>query len=135
MSITVVAGDGIDMPRWTTEDLRAYEIRQSNPKAGAQRLPAQHQKQVERVPLVSPDTREEARWYGTAIRLEITFTMFACKPCDWDGWDIKRLQDWIAEAGLIPHDGWKALSGRVVSCKVHTSKEERTEIELKALLP
>lgn len=76
--------------------------------------------------------REETGWHGPARRFEITFTVFALRPCDWDGWDCKRLQDWLVEAGIIPSDKWDTLSGRVLSKKVSKAIEERTEIEIAA---
>lgn len=100
------------------------------PKVGAARVHAIDPKPVEGRALERVDAGEEARWYGPARRFEITFTVYACAPCDWDGWDVKRLQDWIVTAGIIPDDGWKTLSGRVLSQKVRQKSEERTEISI-----
>jgi hypothetical protein len=101
--------------------------------AGSGGLHAVNQKPVERMSLDGASSGEEARWYGSARKFEISFTVFACQPCDWDGWDIKRLQDWCVKAGLLPDDGWATLSGGVKSEKVHTEAEERTEIIIRAL--
>jgi Holliday junction resolvase RusA-like endonuclease len=80
--------------------------------------------------LDSPPPREETRWHDAACRFEVVFTVFSVRPCDWDGYDIKALQDFLITAGIIPDDGWKTLSGRVVSRKAATKDEERTEIEI-----
>lgn len=94
---------------------------------------AQHEKPAERVPLDDPDAGKEARWSGPSERFEIQFIIFAQHPADWDGWDIKYCQDFLIKAGIIPDDGWKTLSGRVISRKVSTKDEEKTVIEVTAL--
>jgi hypothetical protein len=81
-------------------------------------------------PLVSPQQREEARWYGVAKRFEITFTIYAVRPCDYDGYDIKSIQDSLVRAKIIPDDKWSVLSGRIVSRKARTKAEEKTEIKI-----
>ena len=86
---------------------------------------------VERVPLGASPQGEETRWYASARRFEIVFTVYSRHPCDWDGYDIKALQDFLIKAGIIPDDGWQTLSGRVVSRKAATQGEERTEIEIR----
>jgi hypothetical protein len=84
----------------------------------------------ERVSLDAAAQGEEARWYASARRFEIVFTVYSRRPCDWDGYDIKALQDFLIKAGVIPDDGWATLSGRVVSCKAATEAEEKTVIEI-----
>jgi len=49
-------------------------------------------------------------------------------PCDWDGYSIKELQDILIKAGILDGDEWYRLHGTVVSRKVHTKEEERTEV-------
>lgn len=116
-------GSQVAMPSWTPEQLRAYEDRRSG-------IRAVQSKPAKRLPLDPTPAREETRWYGSAVRFEIVFTVYALYPCDWDGYDIKALQDFCVHAGIIPNDGWKTLSGRVVSRKAATKEEERTEIEV-----
>ena len=87
----------------------------------------------ERLPLVGTAQGEETRWHDAAERFEIVFTIHSRRPCDWDGWDIKAVQDFLVTAGIIPGDGWKTLSGRVCSRKVATEGEEKTVIEITAL--
>lgn len=77
--------------------------------------------------------REDPRWYGAAKRFEITFRIYAVRPCDYDGYDIKPIQDMLVRAEIIPDDRWDMLAGRVVSCKARTQDEERTEIEIVAI--
>lgn len=92
-----------------------------------------HQKQPQRSSLDGECEGEEARWYGTAKRFEITFVIYAVRPCDYDGYDIKPIQDMLVRAQIIPDDRWDLLSGRVVSRKARTQSEERTEIEIVTL--
>ncbi len=88
---------------------------------------------TQRMPLEDANEREEARWYDAATRFEIVFIVYSRRPCDWDGYDIKALQDFCCKIGVIPNDGWKTLSGRVVSRKAATEGEEKTEIEITAI--
>lgn len=95
-------------------------------------LHAVNPKPTKRVPLDDVNKRKETGWYGAARRFEITFKIYAVRPCDWDGWDVKRLQDWLVKSGILPGDGWDVLSGRVTSEKVCSEAEEKTVIEIKA---
>lgn len=99
-------------------DNNSARIRPANPQ------------RIEGRPLERPVTGQETRWHFPAERFQITFTVFATSPADWDNYSIKYLQDWLVAAGIIPGDGWKTLSGRVLPVKVHTKEEERTEIEI-----
>lgn len=96
-------------------------------------IPAHHPQPDQRRALEHSEPGKEARWYGSAKRFEIRFTVFACRPCDYDGWDLKVLQDCLVRAQIIPDDKWNVLAGRVESRKVHTEAEERTEVEIVAL--
>ncbi len=82
--------------------------------------------------LVSSVEGKETRWYGPASRFEITFHIYSVRPADWDGWNCKQLQDFLVHASCLPGDGWRVLSGRVISHKVHKGEEEKTEIEIMA---
>lgn len=84
-------------------------------------------------PLEYSEPGKETCWYGSAKRFEIRFTIYSVRPCDFDGWDIKYLQDCIVRAQIIPDDGWKVLAGRVESRKVHTEEDERTEVKIVTL--
>lgn len=68
----------------------------------------------------------------TQGRYRITFRCYRCSPMDWDNAaaSMKRLQDSIVEAGLLPDDNWRVLEGAVVSAKAASKAEERTEIEI-----
>lgn len=102
-------------------------------KTHHQGLRAIDAKPVERVPLDIADTREEACWPYAHVRFEVTFTVYSMRPADYDGYDIKYLQDFLVSSGIITRDDWKTLSGRTVSRKAATKEEERTEITILAL--
>ena len=101
---------------------------QASPDDHRPRLHAVQPQSNERVPLDARPEGEETRWYASARRFEILFTVHSQRPCDWDGWDIKALQDFLVRAGIIPDDGWKTLSGRVVSEKVATGSRRRKTV-------
>lgn len=88
---------------------------------------------AKRVSLESIEAGEEACWHDVDAVFEIVFTIYSVRPCDWDGYDIKSLQDFLVSAGILPGDGWKTLSGRVYSRKAATKDEEKTVIEITAL--
>jgi len=90
-------------------------------------------KPIKRVPLDLTPEGEEACWYDADAKFEITFTVYSVRPCDWDGYDIKHLQDWLVQAGFLPNDDWKTLSGRCVSAKAATKDDEKTVIEVSQL--
>ncbi len=87
----------------------------------------------ERLPLDNVDQGKEACWHDASKRFEIVFHVFSRRPCDWDGYDIKALQDFLVHAGILPDDGWNTISGRVNSCKATTEEEEKTIIEITPL--
>ena len=89
-------------------------------------------KPVGRVPLDAKSGAEEAHWYHAAKRFEVTYTVYSVRPADYDGYDIKALQDFLVKAGMLTDDRWDVLAGRVVSRKAATEEEERTEIEIRA---
>ena len=93
-------------------------------------LRATHQKPDEGKPLVGRLPRKEKGGPGTVGRLKIRFTVHAVRPADWDGYDIKHLQDMLCRAGILPDDNWRILCGEVVSEKVHSKKDELTVIEI-----
>ena len=105
----------------------------ANIDADSGRVCAVQSKSVERLPLEPDSQGEETCWYGAAERFEIVFTVYAVRPCDWDGYDIKSLQDFLVTAGMLPGDGWKTLSGRVITCKAATKAEEKTVIEIRGI--
>lgn len=61
-------------------------------------------------------------------RFEISFTVYAVRPNDYDNLRCKELQDCLVKAGLIPDDNWRVLQGRIISKKASSQAEERTEI-------
>lgn len=113
-----------ELRRWSSRGVSAATLARN--QAGPSGLPASDPKPVEGDALDSGVQREEAG----AARYKLVFTVYAVRPCDWDGWHVKPLQDVLAIIGLIPGDSWHQLEGCVRSCKVHTAEEERTEIEI-----
>lgn len=98
----------------------------------SQRIRSEQPQPDERVSLVNSAEGEEACWHDAAESFEVRFIVYSQRPCDWDGYDIKALQDFLVTAGIIPGDGWKTLSGRVLSRQAATKEEERTVIEIYA---
>lgn len=70
--------------------------------------------------------REETR----RLRARIIFRIYSVRPADWDGYHVKPIQDCLGHAALLDGDDWNLLQGEVISDKVHTKSEERTEIEI-----
>lgn len=65
-----------------------------------------------------------------AARRHITYRVFAQRPADFDGYDIKEIQDCLVQSGLLDGDDWNLLCGTVLSEKAYSKEDERTEIEL-----
>lgn len=84
---------------------------------------------VKRNPLVRRVRREKE----SGPCFEIVFTVYAVRPCDYDGYHVKPLQDFIVHAGILPGDSWHQLEGRVYSRKVHTEEEEKTTVEIRRI--
>lgn len=59
-------------------------------------------------------------------RFEIVFEIYSARPCDWDNYSTKELQDCIVEEGILPDDNWKILQGKVITKKALTKKDEQT---------
>jgi len=93
-------------------------------KVGAEGLPASQPESVKRLALVRRVPREEKSGPCFMVR----FIAYAVRPCDWDGYHIKPIQDLLCHAGLLPGDAWHQLEGSVSSRKVHSPEEERLEI-------
>lgn len=84
----------------------------------------------EGLPLVEAASREASGGNGIAGRFGIRFTIYSTRPCDWDNYFVKYLQDCCIEAGIIPGDDWRTLEGQVITRKCRTEIEERTVIEI-----
>lgn len=103
------------------------------PKGIADRSPglcADDQEPTQRSSLVGIAQREAARWYGPAVSFEIVFRVYSQRPADWDGYEVKQLQDMVVHSGILPDDNWRILQGRVIPNKAHSKEEERVEIEI-----
>lgn len=88
---------------------------------------------TEGMPLVSAALGKEASGDCSPKRYRITFRCFATRPCDYDNYSVKCLQDMVVQAGIIPDDNWQVLEGSVVSYKAKTKAEERTIVEIEPL--
>ena len=65
-----------------------------------------------------------------ARRFKIIFRVRSCRPCDWDNYRCKELQDLLVHASVLPDDKWSVLQGEVIPEKVATRAEEGTLIEV-----
>lgn len=119
------------MPRWTIEDLANYERRKLAVSAArAPRLPTVHAEPVKGKPLDCQVSGEAA---GRA-RVKIRFSFYSRRPCDWDAYSVKELQDLLVHAGILDSDQWDSLQGEIISEKVQQKEEERTEITFESIL-
>jgi len=118
----------------TPDELRTMlnkpAVARVNPALIAARLPSANTQSTEGKPLDGAAPGESSSGNSVARRFEIVFTIYAVRPCDWDGYHIKEIQDWLVELDLLPGDSWEILRGQVIPEKVHTKKEERTVIEI-----
>jgi hypothetical protein len=108
-------------------DLKEYEQRdkkRSDPANPAPALPPTDKKRTQGDPLERPVSgKEESR-----PRFKIEFHVYAVRPCDYDGYHIKELQDMVVKSGILPDDDWRTLRGEVIPHKVYTEAEEETRI-------
>lgn len=89
-------------------------------------LSSNHKEPSEGLPLVcTPSRKAKSR-----VRFKIIFTVYAIKPADWDGYDIKSMQDLVVKSGILPGDDWFTLRGEVIPEKVDKESEEKTVIEI-----
>ncbi len=123
------------MPTWTREQFENYQSKQNRNLDAADkvaRLYAEHPKPVARPALVEAVAGEEAHWYSSGRRFEVQYHVYSVRPIDYDGYDIKPLQDLLVRAKIIPDDKWNVLLGRTIPHKVQTAAEEKTEIVIEA---
>ena len=66
-------------------------------------------------------------------RFRITFIVYSQRPCDWDGYDVKALQDMLVHAGFIYSDDWASLEGSCISRKAISKQEEKTVIVIEQI--
>ena len=74
-------------------------------------------------------SRRRVRGGGVPSRYFVEFTLYSCRPYDWDNRAaaVKAMQDAMVERGWLPGDGWRQLDGTVRVVKVKTKAEQRTE--------
>ena len=94
---------------------------------------SQEPERAERMPLVSVASGKETGSDCTPQRYRITFRIFSVRPCDYDNYRCKELQDLVVKSGIIPDDNWRVLEGCVISRKAKSKAEERTIIEIDPL--
>lgn len=115
---------GID-PHAISPRFRKF-VDEAESKDRASRLHPRQPKQDEGPTLVKGISRKSP----SLPRSQIRFVVYAVRPCDWDGWHVKPLQDMLLHADFLGSDDWNELYGTVRSEKAFTKEEERTEIEV-----
>lgn len=112
------------------EMLQRESIRKLNPHLShlASGVCACQQKQAARETLVSAPSGEAPCCAVSASGASVTFRVRSRRPCDWDNYSIKEIQDCLVESGLLSSDDWDKLRGNVESHKAITQEEEGTEI-------
>lgn len=128
--------------RWTQQEYEQYlakskagrrELLRAN-SAGGAALRTNDPQPTQGDALVGAAPRKGKGGKGAVLdapcRRSITFRVYAVRPADWDGYSIKELQDCLRHAGVLDDDAWDRLYGTVISEKVCTKDEERTEIEI-----
>jgi hypothetical protein len=66
-------------------------------------------------------------------RFAICIEVHAARPCDWDNYRAKELQDLLCHSGILHDDAWDVLEGSVSSKKVRAKADQKTIITLKKL--
>lgn len=108
-------------------------IRRDNPTVfgpNSSGLCPDHKEPVKRNTLVRPLPRKDKGRISTLGRARIRFTIYSVRPADWDGYDVKALQDMLVRTTLLFADDWCFLQGEVVSEKAYSKAEEKTVIEI-----
>lgn len=93
------------------------------------------EKPVKGKPLERIAPRKSKSGDSSVGRFAICFIVYAVRPCDYDGYHIKELQDLLVHAGILPDDNWRVLEGKVISQKAHSPEEERTEVFIERAAP
>lgn len=96
-----------------------HELLQKHPHLAPEGLPTTKQKQPARKPLERVAQGKDKSVPRFAIRFEI----YSRRPCDWDNYWTKSIQDGLRQSGIIHDDSWDVLEGSVVSKKAHTDEE------------
>jgi hypothetical protein len=64
-------------------------------------------------------------------RIGLAFCVYAVRPADVDGWDLKEIIDALSGAQILDGDGWdRFYIAGIYSEKVQKKSEERTEITI-----
>jgi Holliday junction resolvase RusA-like endonuclease len=111
--------------RKRAEKLNAKQV--PNNPAGVRATDA---KPAKRHTLVSPLPGEVEGGVRPLRRAKVLFRVFSTRPADWDNYHVKELQDLLIKVGVLDGDEWDFLQGEIISEKVYTEAEERTEITI-----
>ena len=119
------------------DDARAAELRRDRHDHAAG-LSAGKVTQPEQRPAlvnVAPGKGAGAKSSGDGARYHITFTCYAVRPRDFDNLcaSVKGLLDCIVEAGYLPDDNWRVLSGSVESKKAAHRSDEKTVVTIECV--
>lgn len=117
------------MPHWTHEQLAEYQARRARIRSSEPK-PVEGNTLVGTVPRKAKSRNRAPVSPEPKSRQRIKFTVYAVRPCDWDGYHIKELQDMLIHAGILDSDDWASLRGEVISEKVYSKEEEMTVIEI-----
>ena len=131
---------------WTPADLKSYMTRRLAQEKRARermqsyaknhnpaKIPAPVAQSHSRPALVSPAPREAPSSPRALQRATITYIVRAQRPCDYDNWCIKFLQDCLIASGILDDDNWQVLQGTVVSEKCASAEEEGVTVIIETL--
>jgi len=111
--------------RRLAQEQRAREKMQAHAKNhNPVEIPAAVAEPHPRPALVAPAYGEAPGLTCPLQRATITYVVRAQRPCDYDNWCIKFLQDCLIAAGILDDDNWQVLQGTVVSEKCANAEEE-----------
>ena len=115
------------MPRWTQDDLRAFDERQRNAHRAASQSP-QPEPAIRHEPVA-----EEARKGGNPGRFQVRIVSFRGRLLDPDNLCAKYFIDCLRYSEIIPDDRPQDIELSVTQIKVANKSDERTEITVTKL--
>lgn len=122
------------MPRWTAEQLSAYEARHN-----LGRICPKEPEQPPGMPLVNATQGEDKGRQSPALRDEdisfkgpvrILFVVFSPRPCDCDNYRTKDIQDCLVHAGILADDSYKHITELTI---ISRKGEPKTEIVIETI--
>ena len=123
------------MTRRLASEQRARERMQNHAKNHnpSQGLPATVHESDSGQALVGLARRKAHSGPRALQRAKITYIVRALRPCDYDNWHIKFLQDCLIASGILDDDNWQVLQGTVVSEKAESAEDEGTTVVIEQL--